>query len=400
MISVEEASQLINSQVRDYGTVRIALDETVGRVLAEDISADREFPPFDRVSMDGIAIAFVSFDNGRKDFPIERTIAAGEPIATLQDPTKCIEVMTGAVCPKGCDTVIRYEDLKIENGVASVMIDDIRNAQNVHPKGLDRTVGDVLIPSGKMINAADIAIMAMVGKHQVSVRKLPKVCILSNGDELVEVSETPLPHQIRRSNVHALANLLGEWHINADTRHLSDDRDTIQREVAELLEIYDVLLMSGGVSMGKFDHLPSVFDELGVEQIFHKIQQRPGKPFWFGKHTGGTLVFAFPGNPVSTFMCAIRYFIPWLQTMLHRRDAPVMSAILNEDFDFRPQLQYFLPVKTVMQDGKLLGLPKPGHGSGDLANLTDADGFLELPIDRSEFKKGEAFRFWPFRTLI
>ena len=396
MLKVEEATRLINAQVRDYGSERIALDETVGRVLAEDVAADRDFPPFDRVSMDGIAIDYTAFENGRTEFRIEQTIAAGEPIATLKNKDNCMEVMTGAVCPEGCDTVIRYEDLEINDGVARLMIDDIRHTQNVHNQGIDRTAGDTLIKAGKLINAADIAIMATVGKAEVLVRKNPRVCILSNGDELVQVHETPEPHQIRRSNVHALSNLLKSRHVDAETRHISDDRELIREHVEQLLQDFDVLLMSGGVSMGKFDHLPSVFDELGVEKVFHKIQQRPGKPFWFGKHPSGTLIFAFPGNPVSTFMCAIRYFIPWLNTTLEQRDIPEMSAILSEDFHFRPTLQYFLPVKTHMKDGQLYGAPRPGHGSGDLANLTDADGFLELPIDRSDFQKGEAFRFWTF----
>ncbi|MBI5914234.1 MAG: molybdopterin molybdotransferase MoeA, partial [Bacteroidetes bacterium] len=226
---------------------------------------------------------------------------------------------------------------------------------------------------------------------------LPRVAILSTGDELVEVGEVPLPHQIRKSNVHTLAALLGQWGLAADLLHLPDDLAAIETALADCLENSDVLLLSGGVSMGKFDHLPAALKNLCVRQLFHKVSQRPGKPFWFGR-SERTMVFAFPGNPVSSFMCVHRYFQPWLRASQGLQPFDYQYAALAGDYFFKPDLTYFLQVKlTCEADGRLLATPITGQGSGDLANLTDTDAFLELPLERQDFKKGESFPVWIYR---
>ncbi|MEO6908815.1 MAG: molybdopterin-binding protein, partial [Abditibacteriaceae bacterium] len=179
-----------------------------------------------------------------------------------------------------------------------------------------------------------------------------------------------------------------------DMIHILDDADITRQQISRCLEEYDVILLSGGVSMGKFDYVPKVLEELSVQKYFHKVQQRPGKPFWFGAHSNGTLVFALPGNPVSAFMCLHRYFVPWLEASL---DIPSSSsyAILNGDIFFDRPLQYFLQVKIQIDDkGQLLATPVDGKGSGDFANLLDADAFMELPAEKSTFKKGDVYKVW------
>ena len=152
--------------------------------------------------------------------------------------------------------------------------------------------------------------------------------------------------------------------------------------------------------MGKFDYIPQVLEQLQVEKIFHKVQQRPGKPFWFGKHNSGPVVFAFPGNPVATFKCTQRYFIPWLNKTLGAEAKQTVYAVLNNDFIFQPSLQYFLQVKlNFSDDGRLLATPVEGNGSGDFANLADTDAFMELPLNKTEFKSGEVYRVWIFNQL-
>jgi molybdopterin molybdotransferase len=230
------------------------------------------------------------------------------------------------------------------------------------------------------------------------VAALPKVAILSSGDELVEVDEQPLPHQIRKSNVHTMAAVLDTWGLPADLLHLPDDPSAIEASLSVCLEKYDALLLSGGVSMGKFDHIPAALGRLGVAELFHKVSQRPGKPFWFGRRAGA-VVFAFPGNPVSAFMCLHRYFQPWLRAGLGLLQ-PIDNqyAALDSDYHFKPDLTYFLQVKLgAAPEGRLLATPVTGHGSGDLANLADADAFLELPLERQVFKAGEVFPLWCYR---
>ena len=164
----------------------------------------------------------------------------------------------------------------------------------------------------------------------------------------------------------------------------------------QVLETYDVLVLSGGVSMGKLDYVPEILAELGVEKLFHKVSQRPGKPFWFGRHKGG-VVFALPGNPVSTFVGLKRYVIPFLYRSVGV-EPKVVRARLTEDFTFKPDLTYFLQVSLEYNDeGQLMATPAPGHGSGDLANLVNSEAFIELPQGENIYKAGAVFTCYPFR---
>jgi molybdopterin molybdotransferase len=182
-----------------------------------------------------------------------------------------------------------------------------------------------------------------------------------------------------------------------DQFHLPDDKDTLRRSLEKILKQYDNVILSGGVSQGKFDFIPGVLESLGVKKVFHQVSQRPGKPFWFGASAEGKTAFALPGNPVSTFMCFYRYILPWLWKSLGVEVQP-QYAVLAEDFTFTPRLTYFLQVSVKNDGGMLMAYPDAGGGSGDFANLKKIDGFLELPMERSEFKAGETLPFIPFRA--
>ena len=375
--------------------------KSLGRVLKEEILADRDFPPFDRVSMDGIAINYAAFKKGKSSFVIENIQAAGAKQLALKNPQHCIEVMTGAVLPINTDTVIPYELVEIKDKQATIITDKVYQTQNIHKKGLDRKQYDVLVKKNNIISSAEIGVLATVGKSMVKVAKNPKVMIVSTGDELVEVDQNPLNYQIRRSNVYTLAALLQELNIEVETTHINDDKAILKQKIEGFLYDFDVLLFSGAVSKGKFDFLPEILEELGVNKLFHKVKQRPGKPFWFGtigddsdkikgEKINKTTIFAFPGNPVSTFVGCLKYFYPWFQKSIGIIEKNV-NAMLSEDFTFKPELTYFLQVSIQNQNGQLIATPVKGKGSGDLANLADADGFLELTADKIEFKKGEVF---------
>lgn len=397
MTTVKKAERIIQAQVRDYGTELLPFEAAVGRVLAEDILADRELPPFNRVTMDGIAIAHSAYASGIRSFHIAGTQAAGEKPLTTTRPDQCIEIMTGAVLPDMLDTVIRYEDLLITGSTAEVTISEIKKKQNIHFKGKDKKRGDVVAAKGQTITAAITGIIASVGKTHVLVRKQPRVMIISSGDELVKVDETPEAYQIRRSNNYTVKAVLQQQGLQADMLHIPDEPVTTADRISECLKNYDVLILSGGISMGKFDYIPKALEQVGVHQLFHKIQQRPGKPFWFGANDDDVLVFAFPGNPVATFMCLHRYFLPWLNAVTGKTPPPEIYAALAADFAFEPELLYFLQVKVSYgEDGRLLAVPLAGNGSGDFANLADTDAFIELPPERNEFKAGEVFRAWRF----
>lgn len=390
LINVKEALEIVLKNSENFGIEEVDFLNSSGRVLKESIFADRDFPPFDRVSMDGIAISSEAFNNGQRIFKIEGIQAAGSPQLTLQNTSNCMEAMTGAVLPKNTDVVIQYELLTIENGIANVHLEAVKSFQNIHLKGTDKKQGDLLIKENTLISPAEIGIFATVGKTKVKVAKQPKVMVVSTGNELVEVGENPAEHQIRRSNVFTLVSLLENLKIKAETLHILDDKEVMLTKIESLLAIYDVLIFSGAVSKGKFDFIPEVLDQLGVKKLFHEVKQRPGKPFWFGKK-GKKTIFAFPGNPVSTFVNCVKYFYPGHYKSVGLNFENKNQAILSEDFYFKPELTYFLQVKLSQVEGKLWATPISGKGSGDLANLAEADAFLELPDNRSNFTKGEVF---------
>ena len=413
MISVATAKQLITQNRLDFGKEEIPFLKTVGRVLKENIYADRDFPPFNRVAMDGIAINYNFFKKGERSFKIDGIQPAGSPQETMSDPSFCYEVMTGAVLPNNCDTVIRYEDVEINDGIATVLVDKINDKQNIHPQGKDGRIGDILIHENTVISSAEIGVLATVGKSFVSVAKLPKVMIISTGDELVDVHENPLAHQIRRSNVFTLVSLLETLKIPSETAHITDEKSVLKEKIADFLKTYDVLLFSGAVSKGKFDFLPEVFEELKVEKLFHKVTQRPGKPFWFGiadafdnynnkssnttTQNNKTVVFAFPGNPISTYVNCLVYFYDWYKKSMGLKPQE-MKAVLAEDVTFKPTLTYFLQVKLINKNGILKAYPIKGNGSGDLASLVHTDAFIELPkTSEITFKKGESYPIITYR---
>ncbi|RSC94918.1 molybdopterin molybdotransferase MoeA [Tenacibaculum singaporense] len=396
MITVEEAKHIILENTQDFGIEEIPFLEAVGRVLKEDIVADRDFPPFNRVAMDGIAINHRFFEHGIRDFKIEGIQAAGSPQQTLDNAANCYEVMTGAVLPNNTDTVIRYEDVDINTLVATITIDEIKEGQNIHTQGSDKSEGTILIKKNTIISAAEIGVLATVGKATVKVAKQPKVMIVSTGDELVDVNENPLDHQIRRSNVYTLVSLLNDLKITAKTAHITDEKQILKENIASFLQEYDVLLFSGAVSKGKFDFLPEVLDELGVKKLFHRVSQRPGKPFWAGV-TDNCNVFAFPGNPVSTFVNCLVYFYPWYYKSVGVQQEK-QTATLAKDITFKPNLSCFMQVNLTSKNGQVYATPIQGNGSGDLASLVDADGFIELPkTEEVAFKKGSVFPILTYR---
>ena len=404
MISAKEAIDIVLSNTAHWGNEEVAISNCTGRVLQEDIVADRDFPPFDRVTMDGIAIKFDEFNSGIREFEITEVQTAGEKQKVLLGKATAHEIMTGAVMSSKADVVVRYEDVDVyskdNRQYAKVNLQNLVPWKNVHKRGSDQKKGDGLLKKGRTLSASDVAILATVGKEKVLVSKLPKVAIISTGDELVEVGQIPQNHQIRMSNSIMIQAKLNELNVENELFHLLDDYDGLLLKVGDVLNDFDVLLISGGVSKGKADYIPEVLNQLGVEKLFHRVAQRPGKPFWFGKKGGNKFVFALPGNPISTFMCFTVYFLPWLQKSLHVTSQKELFAILDEDFNFLPNLTYFLQADCrVSENGLLIASSREGRGSGDLSNLIESNGFLELLSDRSLYRKGERFKVYMFRNF-
>ena len=390
MITPDQADILIQDCSIQLGTETISIHQALNRVLAEDLLADTHLPPFDRVMMDGIALCYQGILNGRTSFPIQAMQRAGEAPLALESEDYCIEIMTGAVCSSGCDTVVPYEHIRIENGTAHIEVIPSAIGKNIHAQGSDKKRGEVLVPKGKRIGPAEIGIAASIGKETLRVLRKPRVLICSTGDELVGIHETPLAYQIRRSNVYALMATILSLGIEADNVHLPDEKVQLERVLEEALKSYDAILLSGGVSKGKFDLLPDVLRQLGIETIFHGIAQRPGKPMWFG-YSQTCTVFALPGNPVSTLACTARYVLPWFKKQLGVDNQTTWTSI-EEIPAAHESMCLFLPVKlSHTQHGPVCQVQRY-QGSGDFSALSGIDGFIEVPAEKSS---ATSYRYFP-----
>ncbi|GGD38961.1 molybdopterin molybdotransferase MoeA [Muriicola marianensis] len=399
MISYSDALALVLEQHLDFGTEEILLTETYGRVLAEDIHADRDFPPFNRATKDGIALRYEAVENGRLSFEIAGVLAAGQPVIPLEEQESCVEIMTGAVVPYETDTVVMYEHLTVEGDIATLQKIPERG-QNIHLKGSDHKKGDLILPKNTRIGAAEMGILATVGKDKVPVRRLPKIAVISTGNELVDVGDTPMLHQIRRSNTYSLYGALQELGIRPMLLHIDDDVDLMRQKLSYLIDEMDVLILSGGVSKGKFDYLPQVLEELKVKKIFHRVAQRPGKPFWFGKNESlSTLVFSFPGNPVSTFLNYYLYFIPWFcksACLSYERQFVRLSNMVEN----RSDLTIFKGANLMIKEGDTVVEMVDSSGSGDLAHLSEISGFVQLDPRDMAYQAGQIVPYIAVKNVI
>ena len=384
------AEEAINSRLTCLPIESLPLAQCVGGTLRENIYAERDQPPFDRVSMDGIAVDSESLRRGLRRFRIQATQGAGSPALKLATD-EAIEVMTGAVLPHASDCVVPVEQYEVTDGYASLKANVVSTPyHNVHRRGTDGRQGALLLQSGTLLRPPEIAVAASAGMARVRVSSQPAVMVVSTGDELIEPGDPISDYQVRRSNAYAVAATLrrrGFARVGDD--HLLDDEAMLHERLALHLTTHEVLILSGGVSMGKFDLVPKVLTRLGVEEVFHNIAQRPGKPMWFGIGPQGQAVFGLPGNPVSTLVCLSRYVIPAIaEAMGTRRSAPERLA-LAAPVTFQHSLTYFLPV-TLEHDewGRPWAHPRPPNGSGDFLSLAGTDGFVELPPGPNTYAKG------------
>ena len=377
----------------------IPIADAFGRVLARDVLADRDLPPYHRVAMDGIAIRQADVLSGTTRFTVTGIAPAGEPAKSLEGDHTCMEVMTGAVLPFGADAVVKVEDVEIIDGQATLKIKSIDPGMNIHSCGSDLKSGEILLRKGTLLSVAEIPMLASVGISLVPVLAAPRTALITTGDELVEIAQTPLPHQIRRSNMIAVEAALKPFGAECSLHHFGD-REYLnepavgKRKFNDILHDADLIILSGGVSKGKFDWVPDALEAAGIRCVFHTVAQRPGKPLWFGTGNGKT-VFALPGNPVSVFLCLHRYVLPWLRSSMGIRRRP-LTAELGMDFHSTVPLTHFVQVRIDEADPRLV-IPVPGGGSGDFVNLRQADGFLELPPRAGLLEKGMVFPYLPFR---
>ena len=391
MLSTSEARRQGLDAMPRFPSESVAIGASVGRILHQSVLAERDQPPFDRVTMDGIAVAFASIEQGLREFRISGTQHAGDPVQTLDNADACIEIMTGAVMPRGADTVIPVERIDVDDGSATLENGyRPQRGQFIHRRGSDHTQHTEVLSAGAEIMPVDIAILASCGLQAIDVARAPVIRIISTGNELVAAGRPIEPHQIRLSNGPSIAAMLAsQGFTRSGHAHLVDDPEELETRIAEHLNAAEVVILSGGVSMGKADFVPQVLERLGVEPVFHKVSQRPGKPMWFGVGPNGQAVFALPGNPVSSLVCCRQYVLPALFHASGRPERPTTTVMLDEAVEFKPELTCFLPVRVTPDDrGGLHATPVPTNTSGDFTALGGTDGYVELDLETSKFPAG------------
>lgn len=390
MLTTEQALDVVLEHTQECSTESVQLADATGRILRQTIVAERDQPPFDRVMMDGIAFSYADFEGGQRCFPVQTMQAAGDPVVTLANG-QCIEIMTGAARPENADCIVPVERITVTNSVAEIEAGyEVNAGRFLHPRGSDFAKGAHLLTPGKRISPLDIAIIASCGDTAVEVAADPVIRVISTGNELVAAGKPIEPHQIRMSNGPALLSLLRNHGYQRGAHdHIVDDVDVLSARLAEHLQQANVLVLSGGVSMGKADYVPQVLEDLGVKRLFHKITQRPGKPMWFGQGPQNQLVFALPGNPVSALVCCRQYVVEALRKASGVDASPPEFAALASNVSFKPQLTCFQPVKLISNAaGQVLAMPVKTNTSGDFASLSSTDGYVELPKDQTDFPAG------------
>jgi molybdopterin molybdotransferase len=403
MLRYDEARQIVITEAgrrpRPGATTKLGVDEALGYVLAEEICTDREYPPFDRSTRDGYAVRTSEAAAGAK-LRCSGEVKAGDSVTMPLAPGSCVQIMTGAAVPPGADAVVMIEFTARDGDTISLQRDTVRG-QNVVPRGSEAHSGDVALHPGLRLGFAELAIAAQVGATALLCNRKPRVAILSTGDEVVPIGETPGPFHIRNSNSVSLAAQVrlagGEPVVLGNALDRSDDLGTkIERGLQE-----DVLVLSGGVSMGKYDLVESVLQAMGAEFFFDAVAIRPGKPAVFAR-CRDAFVFGLPGNPVSTMVTFLLFVAPALDLLsgAAARPLPLLDATLAGTLKEKTGLTHFLPARVEWIGGSAEVRPLRWQGSGDIAALSRANCFLVVPADRQDIAAGEKISVLPRMDVL
>jgi molybdopterin molybdotransferase len=383
-ITFEKAYETVMKTAFPVGVETVPFNESLYRVLADDIRSDMNIPPFDKATVDGFACRRADLG---KELEIIETIAAGrKPEKTISE-NQCSRIMTGAIVPAGADTVFMVEDSEILAS-GKVRYNGSYTKENIAYMGEDIKTGDIVLQQGHMIRPQDIAVMATVGSAQVTVSRMIRVSVVSSGDELVEPSEKPGISQIRNSNAYQLmAQIKRTGALGKYMGIARDNEEETYTIVKRAISQSDVVIITGGVSMGDFDFIPSVLEKAGVKILFSRVKVQPGKPTTFGMHSDA-LVFGLPGNPVSSFVQFELLVRPLIYRMMGFNYEPIALPLLMKDAFYRKSADRmgWIPVMITIEG---LVSPVEYHGSAHISSLVNADGLIALPIGKHNLEKGE-----------
>jgi molybdopterin molybdotransferase len=397
MVSFHEALELLLKCPPLMAAERCRLEDAAGRVLRKSVAADRAVPAYDRVMMDGYALRSADWQAGRRSFRVTDSAPAGRAAVSLSaEIGTCVEVMTGAPCPSGADCIVPVEEVigsdpdfvKLAESAAPV------GGRFIHRAGSDAAAGQILLESGVLLGSREIGVAASCGAAWLEVSRVPRIAVIATGDELVAVDEFPAPHQIRQSNAHSLAAALKlGGYPPRRVGVLSDEVSAARPVIEELLATHDWLVLTGAVSKGARDFVPTLLAELGCREVFHGVAQRPGKPAgcWLGP--GGQVVMALPGNPVSALTGLHAFVFPALAVASGLPRLSARRVVMDDRAMPLPGFTRHLPV-TLRADGR--AEPAATGNSGDFIGLLNSDGFVTLPPRGEMSAISAAFPFTPW----
>ena len=384
MIQLEEAYEIVMNSVFLTGNESIHFIDSAERILSEDIVSDSDLPSFDKSTVDGFACRREDINH---ELELIEIIPAGKVPAKRISPDRCSKIMTGAPIPAGADYVFMVEDSKVLDS-GKIKCTRVLPKDNISKRGEDVRKGNTVLRSGIRIRPQDIAVMASVGHLAVRVRNKPVVAVISSGSELIEPGETPGASQIRNSNAYQLISQIRraggkEKYFGIAPDNEAETQGIIEKAISEC----DIVLATGGVSMGDFDFIPAVLERAGVKILFSKIAVQPGKPTVFGIHTK-SLIFGLPGNPVSSFMQFEMLVRPLISGMMGHQWQPIDVIFPMGDRYTRKSSDRMalLPV-MITDDGTVM--PVEYHGSAHISALSDAIGIIAIPIGKQTIQKGE-----------
>jgi molybdopterin molybdotransferase len=399
MISVEQALELVRQHAEPRATRQVTLADALGMVLAEDVVSDVDSPPHDKALMDGYALCSDDVAAGVRELAVLEEVTAGQVPRLAVRRGSATRIMTGAPLPEGADAVVmveRTERIEPADGPARVRINEltVHAGQNIMRRATSLSKGQRVLAPGHRLRPIEIGLLAEVGRAQVRVAGRPTVGVLATGNELVEPGQRPADGQIRNSNgpmLSASVEFVGGQAL--DLGIARDTAEDLARKIAGGLQ-HDVLLLSGGVSAGVLDLVPGTLQQLGVREVFHKVNLKPGKPLWFGVNPNrqpASLVFGLPGNPVSSLVCFQMFVRTALARMAGCNDPPWVQtkARLLSRHRQRGDRPTYLPARLCQRDDDLVVEPLEWRGSADLRTLVDANALIEFPAGDHDFEAGQ-----------
>ncbi len=395
MISVAEAQRIIAERARPLLPISLPLGpQLLGCILAESVASDLDLPPFDKALMDGYAVRASDFAGGSAELHVVEEVAAGRTPSAAVGAGQATRIMTGAPIPAGADAVVMVERSRMLDGQRVRLEDVVKPEQNLLRRGREMRLGETVVPPGCALRPQEFGVLAAVGRTHALVHPRPTVAVAPTGDEITEVHEKPGPGQIRNSNgPMLLAQIERAGGVPEFLGLARDTRESLREHILRGLES-DVFILSGGVSAGKLDLVPSVLEELGVQSLIQKIAMKPGKPMVFGVKLHAerppTLVFGLPGNPVSSLVCFELFVRPALRLLRGQTASPEpISAALTEPMRYRTDRATYYPARLECVSAGWRVTPVPWFGSPDLRGVLGCNAFAVIPPGTHDFQTGE-----------